>query len=107
MMLVHLNNNAETPERVVVVGARGFIGAALMSRLQQDGVAALPISSADIDLSQKGADEALAGRLRATDSLVMLSCRTPDKGRDLGTTMQNLAMGYHFTTAAAKVGCRH
>ncbi len=106
-MLVHLNRSPETPERVVVVGSRGFIGAALVSRLRSDGVPTLPVSSADIDLTQTGSDQALADRLRATDAVVMLSCRTPDKGRDLGTTMQNLAMGYNFATAAAKVGCRH
>jgi len=106
-MLDHLNDNAETPERVVVVGSRGFIGAALVARLKRDGIPALPLSSADIDLTQTGSDEALAARLRATDAVVMLSCRTPDKGRDLGTTMQNLAMGYNFAMAAAKVGCRH
>lgn len=106
-MLVHLNDNAETPERVVVVGSRGFIGAALVARLAKEGIPALPVSSAKIDLAQTGSDKALAGRLRASDAVVMLSCRTPDKGRDLGTTMQNLAMGYNFAMAAAKVGCRH
>ena len=106
-MLVHLNDNAETPERVVVVGSRGFIGAALVSRLRQEGIPALPVSSTEIDLTQTSADEALAARLRASDAVVMLSCRTPDKGRDLGTTMQNLAMGYNFALAAAKAGCRH
>ena len=106
-MLVHLNHNPQAPERVVVVGARGFIGSALVSRLRQDGVSALPLSSADIDLTQPGSEEALAGRLRPTDSLVMLSCRTPDKGRDLATTLQNLAMGHHFALAAAKAACRH
>jgi nucleoside-diphosphate-sugar epimerase len=106
-MLVHRNTSAETPDRVVVVGSRGFIGAALVSRLQKDGVATVPISSADIDLTQKGSAETLAGQLRPTDTVVMLSCRTPDKGRDLAATMHNLAMGYHFTTAAAQVGCQH
>jgi UDP-glucose 4-epimerase len=104
---VHLNRNAETPERVVVVGSRGFIGAALVARLQKEGIPALPVSSADIDLRETTSTEALSARLRATDSVVMLSCRTPDKGRDLGATVQNLAMGYHFTLAAAKAGCRH
>src|SRR5579863_3075593 len=106
-MLVHLNGNPQTPERVVVVGSRGFIGAALVSRLRKDGVPVLPVSSAEIDLTQNSSDEALAARLRPTDAAVMLSCRTPDKGRDLGTTMQNLAMGYHFAAAAAKAACRH
>lgn len=106
-MLVHLNANAETPERVTVVGSRGFIGAALVARLKAEGIATLPISSADIDLTRKGSDEVLAEQLRATDAVVMLSCRTPDKGRDLSTTLHNLAMGYHFTVAASKAGCQH
>lgn len=106
-MLTHLTPSNENPDRVVVIGARGFIGAALLARLAAEKVPALAVSSQDIDLSAAKSDEALTVLLRPTDAVVMLSCRTPDKGRDLSATLQNLAMGFHFTNAVVKAGCRH
>lgn len=106
-MLTHLTPSNESPERVVVVGSRGFIGAALIARLASENIPTLAVSSQDIDLTAAKSDEALAAQLRPTDAVVMLSCRTPDKGRDLAATFQNLAMGFHFTNAVVKAGCRH
>ena len=106
-MLVHLNPAPNIPDRVVVVGAHGFIGAALVSRLRKERIPTLPISSRQIDLTRKGSGEALGELLRPTDSVVILTCLTPDKGRDLGTAMLNLEMGSNFTAAIAKVASRH
>ena len=106
-MLTHLNPSNANPERVIVAGSRGFIGAALLARLAAEKIPAVGVSSADIDLATAGSDDALAAILRPTDAVVMLSCRTPDKGRDLAATFQNLAMGFHFTNAVVKTGCRH
>ncbi len=106
-MLTHLNACDQNPERVVIVGSRGFIGAALLARCEAETIPALAVSSQDIDLTIAGAEDKLAALLRPSDAVVMLSCRTPDKGRDLATTMGNLAMGYAFTTAVAKAGVRH
>lgn len=106
-MLTHLNPSNENPERVVVIGSRGFIGAALLARLTAEKMPKLGVSSTDIDLTAAGSDDALAAILRPTDAVIMLSCRTPDKGRDLAATFHNLAMGFHFTNAVVKAGCRH
>ena len=101
-MIVHAHAEPRDPARVVVLGARGFIGAALMQRLP-----ALGISKAEIDLTSPDAVERLAARLQPNDALVMLSALTPDKGRDLGALMKNLAMMTHVCAALEKKPVGH
>jgi UDP-glucose 4-epimerase len=91
-MLTNTWITPQTPERVVVLGSRGFLGAAAVDRLRSDGVPVLALSSADLDLTAAGAGEALAGRLAPGDALVMFSALTPDRGRDIGALMRNLEM---------------
>jgi UDP-glucose 4-epimerase len=81
------------PARVVLLGARGFIGGALARHLTSAGVPLLPLASADLDLTAPDAGARLAALLRPEDALVFLSALTPDKGRDLATFMRNLRMG--------------
>lgn len=81
------------PARVVLLGARGFIGQALLRDLSKAGIATLAPASADLDLTAPDAATKLAGRLQPHDALVFLSALTPDKGRDIATSMRNLRMG--------------
>lgn len=106
-MLDHLNPTPTPPARVVVLGSRGFIGAALVARLAADGVPCLPLSSADLDLAAPDATERLAAQLRPDDALVFLSALTPDKGRDIGTTLRNLEMGRNVCEALARQPVAH
>src|SRR5512134_2193854 len=106
-MLNHQNAQPQAPKRVVLIGARGFIGMALRRRLDSEGIANLPLSSADINLAEPASVEQLAGQLRPEDAVVMLAALTPDKGRDVGTLMRNLAMMQHVCAALEKTGCAH
>lgn len=98
-MINHLHEKPSSPKRVVILGGSGFIGKTLAARLRQTGADVASLSSADLDLTAPKSVEALAGLLRPTDALVFASCLTPDKGKDIATTMRNLAMGQ--TVAAA------
>jgi nucleoside-diphosphate-sugar epimerase len=102
-VIAHAHAEPRDPARVVVLGARGFIGAALMARLP----GALGITSADIDLASSAAVDKLVERLRPTDALVMLAALTPDKGRDVATLMKNLAMMRHLCAALEARPCAH
>lgn len=106
-MIINNNHDKTRPSRVVLIGARGFIGAAVHRRLQADGVATLALGSADVDLASPAAAEKLGGLLRPTDAVVMLAALTPDKGRDRATLMKNLAMMQSLCTAVEKTGCSH
>jgi len=91
-MLVHQNSEPMNPRRVVVLGARGFVGTALMGELARTGIPALGLGSADLDLTADRADEALAALLEPDDAVVMLAAITPDRTRKIPALMANLRM---------------
>lgn len=93
MTIEHRINPPADPARVVLLGARGFIGSTLNRHLTSAGIATLPLASGDLDLTAPDAGTKLAALLRPDDALVLLSTLTPDKGRDLATFMRNLRMG--------------
>jgi len=106
-MLNHLNEKPINPARVVVLGARGFIGRALVAALQQARIAALPVSSADLDLTAENAGGRLAAMLQPDDAVVLLSALTPDKGRGLQPFLANIRMAASLCHALTKVTPSH
>ncbi|MFC3674858.1 NAD-dependent epimerase/dehydratase family protein [Ferrovibrio xuzhouensis] len=91
-MLNHGRQEPVKPERVAVIGAKGFVGRRLASLLAETAIPCLALSSADIDLSTTGAADRLAQQLRPTDAVVMLAALTPDKGRGIGPLESNIRM---------------
>lgn len=106
-MIVHRNDRPQNPERVVLLGARGFIGVAIRRRLEAQGVAILAPPSVELDLSETLANEKLTAMLKPTDAVVMLAALTPDKGRDRTALMKNMAMMQSVCAALEKIGCAH
>lgn len=106
-MLNHLNEKPMNPARVVVLGARGFIGRALAEALQRARISVLPVSSADLDLTAEGAGDRLAVMLQPGDAVVVLSALTPDKGRGLQPFLANIRMAASLCHALAKVTPSH
>jgi UDP-glucose 4-epimerase len=107
MTVEHRRSNPQKPERVVVVGARGFVGSDLCARLGTDGVEVVPLSSADVDLSRPNSVDQLKAQIRPSDVVVLVAALTPDKGKDIATLMRNLAMGAHFCAALGEGACSH
>lgn len=91
-MLIHGHSIPVKPERVVVLGAGGFIGKAVLALLSQGGVPSLALGSAQLDLTVPGAGAVLAAMLRPTDTLLMLSVVAPRIGRGRDVMLRNLAM---------------
>ena len=106
-MTIKQNTFSKNPERVVLLGARGFIGAVLKRQLEAQDVPTLAPTSAEVNLTAPGASEELATLLRPTDAVVMLAALTPDKGRDITTLMKNLVMMQSVSAALEKAGCAH
>jgi nucleoside-diphosphate-sugar epimerase len=92
-LIRHRNDRPTAPDRVVVLGATGFVAADLLAHLDDLDVKSLALSSSDYDLREPGTAEALRSVLRPGDALVFVSALTPDRGRDVGTLMANLTMG--------------
>lgn len=106
-MITHENLAPKHPERVVLLGARGFIATAIRKELAGRSIPYLPLGSRDLDLAAASAAEELAAALNATDAVVMLAALTPDKGRDVATLMRNLAMMQNTCAAIEMAGCTH
>jgi UDP-glucose 4-epimerase len=78
-MLRHHHPRPLVPDRVVVVGGAGFIGTAIVSRLNAQHVPVVALGRNTIDLLEPDAGERLATRLRPADAMVMISARAPCK----------------------------
>ncbi len=104
-MLDHLHPIPKSPHRVVIIGAAGFVGAAISHRLTREDVPVLALSRSDIDLLAAGAASQLASLLRPTDSVVAVSAMAPVKNLDM--LRANLVMLGAMTTALAQVPPTH
>jgi len=91
-VITHLETEEVAPARVVVLGATGFVGRDLVRHLNESQIETVALSSADLDLTKPEASEELRRAVRETDSLVIVSAITPDKGKDAATLMRNLTM---------------
>ncbi len=78
-MLQHQNPSPKLPTRVVVVGAAGFVGSALVKTLKARGASVLPLTRRDIDLLAPDAQDKLASMLRPDDTFVAVAARAPCK----------------------------
>ena len=96
---------AHAPERVVILGAKGFVAAAAAARLARADVPVLALGQAELDLSAPGADARLAQRLRPMDALLFVAakapCKTPDR------FVENIAMARNVTAALAECPVAH
>jgi UDP-glucose 4-epimerase len=104
-MLRHLSASAHPPSRVVVIGARGFVGGALVKRLRRDGVPTLALSRAALDLLAPGAAASLAALLMPTDAVVAVSALAPVK--NVAMLSDNLIMVRAMLEALARAPVAH
>jgi nucleoside-diphosphate-sugar epimerase len=100
-MLEHQETSPRYPERVVMLGANGFIARALFEHLERNGVAVRAIGRDEIDLAESDAGACLADELRQGDAVVFLSAVTPDKGRGIDAFLANVHMGAAVCAAIA------
>lgn len=78
-MLTHTHATPTPPERVVVIGAGGFVGGAVAALAQSVGVERLALGRAEVDLLSNGAADALAAFLSAGDAVVAAAAIAPVK----------------------------
>ena len=78
------------PERVVIMGAGGFVGRASFHKLQSDRVNALALTRQEVDLLAGGAQQKLATQLTPTTTLIVTSALAPVKNTAM--LLDNLRM---------------
>lgn len=103
--MIEHRQDARAPDRVVILGARGFVAGASAARLTHAGVPVRALGQAELDLAAPGADKVLAGELRPTDALLFVSAKAPCKTPDL--LMENLAMARNVVSALGESPVAH
>src|SRR5438270_138076 len=104
-MLAHLNQVPQLPERVVVIGAAGFVGGALTQRLRAAGASALALTRNEVDLLTADAADRLATFLKPGDAIVAVAARAPCK--DIGMMIDNMIITRAMVEALARVPVAH
>jgi len=107
MTIRHGLSEPVRPSRAVVLGGSGFVGRAIIEELGRLDVPAVSVSSREVDLCRPEAVERLRGLVRPEDAVVFVSALTPDKGKDAGTLMRNLAMGRQVSALVEQPACSH
>lgn len=93
------------PERVVILGAGGFVGGTTLAYLRAQGVPTLALGRPGLDLLAPNAATTLAAALRPTDTLVFVSALAPVKTSAM--LLDNLRMGAAVTSALRQQPVAH
>jgi UDP-glucose 4-epimerase len=104
-MITHLNLAPQAPDRVVVIGAGGFVGGALANRLIRARIPTLALSRAEVDLLAVSASTTLADLLRPTDAVVAVAAIAPVKNAHM--LADNMRIVTTITEAMSKVKVAH
>lgn len=104
-MLTHLQTPSSLPNRVVVLGASGFLASAIQRRLELKGVPILALPRTSLDLTSFGAGDRLAGLLRNDDSLLFVAAKAPVKNEAM--LIENLQMGANVCIALRGTLVKH
>jgi len=78
-----MNARELAPKRVVVMGANGFVGGAIVKRLSADGTEVLSLGRQEVDLLSANASEELADYLCTGDAFVAVSAMAPAKNASM------------------------
>lgn len=98
----------KTHDRVVVIGAFGFLGKALCQTLrEQNKYDVEAIGRKTVDLTKPGSGDVLQTLLKPNDTVVMLSTITPDKGKTRLDFLNNMRMGIEVCDALSRVRPAH
>lgn len=101
----HLFAQPRKPERVVVLGAGGFIAGAIVRRLKKAQIAVEGLGRPGLDLLKQGASEALTAVLRPDDALVFASANAPCKNLEM--LRENLVMAQAVCAALKRQPVAH
>jgi nucleoside-diphosphate-sugar epimerase len=104
-MLEHMNPTPQKPSRAVVAGAAGFVGGAMATRLEREGIPVLRLGRRDVDLCAPGARAQLAGLLRPGDAFVAVAARAPCRNADM--LVENMIMARAMAGALADAQVSH
>jgi nucleoside-diphosphate-sugar epimerase len=104
-LLTHRHQDPVRPDRVVVLGAGGFIAGEVVARLRAQGVNVLELGRPGMDLLTHDAAAQLAAQLRPQDTLFFASAKAPV--RNLEMLQDNLTMARAVCSALKQAPVGH
>lgn len=104
-MLKHHHASPSRPARAVILGAGGFIGSAILGKIEANGTPTLALGHKNMDLLADSAGSHLAAMLRGEDVLVVVSARAPCKNADM--LLENIRMMAAVCDALARQPVAH
>jgi UDP-glucose 4-epimerase len=106
-LLQNLNSHFIKPNRVVIVGAQGFTGSALVSHLNDENIPSLSLSRSIIDLSQLNAAQKIRHLLDKDDVIIMLAATMANNSMNSSALKANIQMAENICSAIQDVRCQH
>jgi UDP-glucose 4-epimerase len=103
-VLEHSSPIRKAPSRVVVIGAGGFVGGAICTRLAADKVPVLALTRNELDLLKPEAAATLQRSLRADDGVVFVSALAPTRNNAMLIDNLRMAEAVCAALAAQPVG---
>jgi nucleoside-diphosphate-sugar epimerase len=104
-VLEHPRPQPGKPGRVVVIGAAGFVGKAVISRLEHDRVPVVKVTRENVDLAAADAGAKLAALLQPGDAVVAVAARAPCKNADM--LIENMAIARSLARALSQPQLSH
>lgn len=92
-MLNHAISHPQKPQRVVILGAKGFVGSHLLERLEKEHISYLALGREELDLQRALSVTKLVELLDENDCLVVISAKAPCKNHQM--FLQNIEMIKH------------
>ncbi len=102
MLKNNLKKNENPPQKILVIGARGFIGVNLEDCLKKKNYTVYPVTSKDINLLEDKSVEKLIPLIENSEVVILLAALTPDKGKGVDTYIKNILMAKHVCDALKK-----
>jgi len=104
-MLTHHNSKPIHPERVIILGAHGFVGKATAENLAHDKIDSVLVGRQEIDLLSDGAAAELEQIFRPTDALLVIAAKAPVKNSAM--LLENIQMMNIICQALPKSPVNH
>jgi UDP-glucose 4-epimerase len=104
-VLTHLENAPHLPSRTVVIGAGGFVGAAIARGIVRAGGKVVALSRREVDLLAPDAARRLAALLQPADAVVAAAARAPCK--DIAMMVDNMVMTRAMIDALREANVAH
>lgn len=82
-MLSNKNNIPQKPKRVVILGAKGFVGNTTLQKLTQENIEVLALGREELDLCEAKSADRLVNILREDDAVVVISAKAPCKNNKM------------------------